>query len=151
MTDAPRHASDSFEQRQAEKLLVAQFSIEIGRPLAPQTIRLDDGSRVDLDAATTELGLLVEAWAHIGPAKPAQVKKVLTDALKLQWVASRLPTRPARLVLLFADTAAAAPFTPTARGWGARAIADGNVDVVVCDIGRDMRETISAAQLRQFR
>ncbi len=75
---------------------------------------------------------------------------MLTDALKLSWIAGHLVPRPAPLVLLMADQAAARPFTGGA-GWGARAIADLGVEVVVVELSSELAATVVAAQARQFR
>ena len=92
----------------------------------------------------------MEAWARLGPPKPAHHKKVLTDALKLTWIAGHLQPRPTRLVLLMADQAAAQPFSGGS-GWGAHAIADLGVEVAVVALPPELAATIMAAQARQFR
>lgn len=126
------------------------LSERLGVDLAPTVVQLDGGTRVELDGADAARSVLVESWARIGPPKPAHHKKVLTDALKLSWVAGRIEPHPARLVLLMGDEAAARPFIAGA-GWGARAIADLGVDVIVVDLPRAVAADVTAAQLRQYR
>ena len=59
--------------------------------------------------------LLVEAWAHQGPPKPAQRAKVLTDAFKLSFAATLHGRRP-RLLLLFTMSRRRHPSAHRARG-----------------------------------
>ncbi|GAA3870368.1 hypothetical protein GCM10022275_19710 [Tessaracoccus defluvii] len=44
--------------------------------------------------ADQQLTTLVECWAHQGPAKVAQKSKLVTDAVKLHWVAQSLSPAP---------------------------------------------------------
>lgn len=144
------HASDSAEQRRADSIMMRLLAERLGVELSPTTIAFDDGVRVEIDGADAARTVLVESWARIGAPKPAQRKKVLTDALKLSWVASKLETRPSQLILLMADPVAARPFTE-GTSWGARAIADLGVDVIVVELPQLEFESITAAQIRQYR
>ncbi len=45
------HQSDSLEQRTAEPLILAGVSKIVGVELAPRSLRLDGGARVDVDGA----------------------------------------------------------------------------------------------------
>lgn len=93
--------------------------------------------------------LLVEAWAHQGPPKPAQKAKVLTDAFKLFFAGTLLSRRP-RLILLFSDESAAAPFR-SLRTWPAAAIRVVGIEVVVVPLPEEERARIREAQRRQYR
>lgn len=145
----PLPAGDSTVQRDAEVFLLAALSQSLNVTLAPTRLMLPDGSYVDVDGVGIEPPILVEAWAHQGPPKGAQTKKVLVDALKLSHIARVLPEQPWRLILLFSDEAAAKPF----RGgsWYAGALRDLNVEIHVVDLEPDLRAEILAAQVRQFR
>lgn len=123
---------------------------QLGVELTPTVLQLDGRTRVELDGADQARTVLVESWARIGSPKPAHHKKVLTDALKLSWVAGQLQPRPHRLVLLMADAAAAQPFVEGS-GWGARAIGDLGVEVVVVDLPAEVTADVAAAQQRQYR
>ncbi len=111
--------------------MLAALSRELDVPLQPRRIRVGE-VRVEVDGADEDLSVLVEAWAHQGSPKPAQRNKVLTDALKLVWVASTLLARP-RLVLCLSDPAAARPFTGS-RSWPAAALRGLDVEVRVVDL-----------------
>lgn len=144
----PAPPGDSREQQDAEAVMVALLADQLGVPLAPRRIELGDGRRVEIDAASEDLTILCEAWAHQGAPKSAQRNKVLTDAFKLAFTA-RAVGAPARLILLLSDEAAAAPFR--GRSWYAAALAEFGVEVEVVDLPAELREQIRAAQVRQFR
>ena len=82
----------------AKAVMVALLADELGLPLAPRRIDLANGRRVEIDAATEDLSVLVEALAHQRPPEAAQRNKVVTDAFKLAFVARVLGTEP-RLIL----------------------------------------------------
>jgi hypothetical protein len=109
------------------------------------------GGRLEVDGGTDDPKntLLVEAWAHQGPPKPAQRAKVLTDAFKLSFAATLLARRP-RLFLLFSDKEAAAPFR-SPRTCPAAAIQEAGIEVIVVDLPDEERARIRDAQRRQYR
>jgi hypothetical protein len=94
------HQSDSSEQREVESLILAGLGPEYG-PLAPLTLALPGGARVDVDGVTPDHSVFVEAFAHQGRMKGSQPKKVAQDALKLITIRRQFPD--ARVVLAFAD------------------------------------------------
>lgn len=155
MTEQPAlHAGDSSEQRRAERLMLDLFQGQVQRPLtAPLVLRTDSGARMEFDAgwlaSEDQHGLLVEAWAHQGPPKAAQKKKIVADALKLAFGATLLPGKT-RLVLLFSDPQAAAPFGPP-RAWSAAAFGAFGIEMVIVELPEQERTLIREAQARQFR
>jgi hypothetical protein len=84
-----------------------------------------------------------------GPPKSAQKAKVLTDAFKLSFAATLLPRRP-RLLLLFSDPEAAAPFR-SPRTWSAAAIRQAGIEVTVVTLPEEERAKLRDAQRRQYR
>lgn len=140
---------DSVEQRDAEALIVAGLSAELGLSLTPRSFALPDRVRVTIDGVADAPTLLVEAWAHQGPPKSAQKAKVVTDALKLLWVDRVLFGGEARKILALADPAAAGHFQ--GRSWMAAAFRDLGVEVRVVTLPAAVRERIRRAQQRQFR
>jgi hypothetical protein len=90
--------------------------------------------------------VLVEAYARIGPLKGGNFHKVARDALKLLTV-RELAAPDARLILLFADEAAAASIGP--RSWLRKAFDEHAIEVHVADIDDALRDTILQAQARQ--
>ncbi len=138
---------DSREQQEAEREMVAALASQLGVALAPRRVEFGSDVRVELDAASDDLSVLVEAWAHQGPVKGAQRYKVLTDAFKLAFVGRELGgTR--RLILLLSDDQAAQKF---AGGWAAAALRQSGVEIVVVDLDQETRQRVRAAQARQYR
>jgi hypothetical protein len=144
----PAPPGDSKEQRDAEAVMVALLADRLAVPLAPRRIDLGEGRRVEIDAASDDLAVLCEAWAHQGAPKGAQRNKVLTDAFKLTFIAKAIGGSP-RLILLLSDEAAAAPFR--GRSWYAAALSELGIEVLVVDLPADLRAQIRVAQIRQFR
>jgi hypothetical protein len=142
-------AGDSREQRHAERVMLELLGERLGVVLKPRRIVLEDGIRVEVDGADDELSVLVEAWAHQGPPKPAQKHKVLSDVLKLLHVAATVPTTP-RLVLCLCDPDAAHHFT-SARSWAARALHNFAIEVSMVELPPDVKAAVVAAQRRQYR
>ena len=147
-----RLAGDSVEQRRAERLMLDLLERQLNCRLErPWRRSLPSGGRLEVDGGTDdpENALLVEAWAHQGPPKPAQRAKVLTDAFKLSFAATLLARRP-RLLLLFSDKEAAGPLRlPRPRPAAERQKAKS--EVVLVDPPGEERARIRDAQRRQYR
>jgi hypothetical protein len=145
----PPCAGDSREQRHAEQVMLELLGHRYGVTFTPRRILLDDGIRVEVDGADTNLTILVEAWAHQGTPKAAQKHKVLADVLKLLHIAATLPVRP-RLVLCLSDGEAAHHFI-TARSWAAHALRGFAIEIAVVELPADVKAAVLAAQHRQYR
>lgn len=144
-------AGSSLEQQAAELLMVQALGVRLHLPLQPRHIDTGEG-RVQVDAADVPDGtptVLAEAWAHQGPLKPAQRHKVLADALKLYWVASKFDPKPA-LYLCLSD-AEAARYFKTGASWAAAALRDLLIHVEVVDLPDEARQAVIVAQRRQWR
>lgn len=137
---APGH---STEQQTAETFMRETLAATLGAALRPARIRLPSGAHVHVDAVSDDPPVLAELWAHQGPPKGAQHKKVLADALKLHHLAGHLAIGH-RLILGLADPAAARDFT-TARTWYADALRTLHIEVLVIDLPDDLRATIRTA------
>ncbi len=101
-----------------------------------------------MDGVSDDPPILVEAWAHQGPPKPGQQHKIMSDAFKLLAVDRHMDENP-RLILLFADDAAAKPFQDGT--WRAEAIKQAGIDICVAELADDIRQGIREAQDRQDR
>jgi hypothetical protein len=147
-----RLAGDSAEQRRAEGLMLDLLEQQLRCRLErPWRRSLQCGGRLEVDGGTDhpDNPLLVEAWAHQGPPKSAQTAKVASDAFKLSFAATLLARRP-RLVLLFSDEEAAAPFRSPGR-WSSAAIQQAGIEVVIVELLDEERAKIREAQRRQYR
>ena len=145
---AKQTAGDSTEQCNAELHMLTELSKQIGHELKPRPVDLPDGHAPRVDGVCDSPFVLCEARAHQGRPKGAQPKKVMADALKLLYI-ERVLDRPARKILLFSDSDAAAPFLGD--GWQAHALRTFDVEVHVVDIDPDVAESVRAAQDRQHR
>lgn len=141
------HPSDSLAQRDAESLMIAAVAASLGVELHP-TVISDRDAKVQIDGATSDLSVLVEAYAHIGPLRGAQPKKFATDAFKLSWIGPRVGATT--LVLAVLDDAAA-NYLRRPNAWLTSAIEDAGITVVLVDVDRDVRAGIEDAQVAQFR
>jgi hypothetical protein len=140
-------ASSHVQQEAEEEILdgvptllggVALEGLKNGR-----RIDLPNGSWVKVDAVAVDESVLVEAFAHIGPMKGGQKRKVALDTLKLRTVADSRDN-PTRLVLAFADQEA----VDSIRGWLRYAIDAAGVETVVVPISDATREKLIAAQAK---
>ncbi len=139
------HQSDSHEQRRAEPLILAGVSAVVGVELAPRSLRLAGGARVDVDGVAPDESVLVEIFAHQGRLRGAQFHKVARDALKL--ITLGRTRTGCRLIVAFADSDAAA--CVSARSWLAEALRTWGVEVFVVEIDEDVRAGLRSAQVRQ--
>lgn len=143
-----RPPGDSQEQRDAEAVMVAALAQRLGVELRPRALTLPDGERIELDAASDDLTVLCEAWAHQGAAKSAQKHKLLADAFKLTLAARVVGGNP-RLFLLLSDEQACKHLR--GRSWANAALREFGIELQVVELSDDIRSRIRAAQDRQFR
>lgn len=99
------HASDSAEQRAIEREILAALEVLDGvrftaAPPALGGLQLDGYAGGDVP-------LLVEVFAHVGPSKPGQRKKITHDMAKLLLAERRLGVA-CRKVVAVIDAAAVA-------------------------------------------
>lgn len=100
-------------------------------------------STVELDGASEDRCVLVEAFARVGRLKGAQLHKVSTDALKLVALGGEYPG--ARRIVVFASEKAAASVV----GWRAEVLASHGIETLVCPLDSAATAEIVAAQERQ--
>jgi len=147
-----RAASCSDAQQLAERLMIAEFSRELGRTLGATTIPIGT-ARVEVDGFHRDAArvTLVEVWAHVGKAKPAQRNKVLGDMLKLALVSSVLRRSYSGLkvesYLVFADVAAAN--VVNGKGWASLAAKEFEVEARVIALSAEVIGAIKDAQKKQ--
>jgi hypothetical protein len=143
-------AGDSAEQRAAEEAMLQLLGRELGVTLKKRRLTADGGAWIEVDGFSDQPPVLVEAWAHQGPLKPAQKAKVITDVLRLAWAeATFLPG--AKKILLFSDEEAAGRFRPGRNTWSGAAVAHFGVEIRVVTLPDQMRAAVRHAQRRQSR
>jgi hypothetical protein len=139
-------------QKQAELAALAALSQVIGRSLQGKRL-LIEGCTLDVDGfnETDQQITLVEVWAHIGSAKPAQKDKVLKDILKLTLLMRLFErNRPRCTVesyLLFIDDEAARHLQGSS--WAAAALREFNIHTKVVPIDTHLRDAVQQAQVLQ--
>ena len=141
------HASDSAVQLAAEPLMVQAVAAKIGVPLAKTRLPIADGVECEVDGASADGTVLVEAFARQGAMRGAQPKKVSEDAFKLVTLAKG--RTDVKLILAFADELAAK--SVLGRSWKAEALRVWGIEVLVVELPEDVRAGIHEAQVRQFR
>ena len=142
-------AGNSQEQRLAEGHMLAALGKRLGLTLAPRRIFHPSGARVEIDGADAGLSVLVECWAHQGPAKVAQKNKLVVDATKLNWIAKSLDPAPERLILCVSDPAAVGHLSGVS--WQAQAIKEMGVEIEIVSLEPSVVSALNAAQKRQYR
>lgn len=141
------HVGDSAVQRVAEPLMVEAVAKVIGVPLAKKRLPLAHGVQCEVDGVSADGKVLVEAYAHQGTMRGAQLKKISEDAFKLVTLARGRPGM--RLIVAFADELAATSFL--GKSWRAEALRIWSVEVLVIELHDDVRDDLRDAQVRQFR
>lgn len=139
----------SHEQRDAQDVMLELLGERLGVTLLPRRLTLPSGTSPEVDGVSADCAVLVECWAHQGPAKGGQRYKLVNDATKLAWIAKLLNPTPERLILCVSDELAVAHLRGTS--WQGAAIRDLGVEIEVVDLPADLSETIRAAQKRQYR
>ena len=139
------HQSDSLEQRTAEPLILAGVSKIVGVELAPRSLRLDGGARVDVDGVAPDESVFVEVFAHQGRLKGAQFHKVARDALKL--ITLGRSRAGSKLIIAFGDPDAAACITGAS--WLSEALSSWEIEVLIVDLDDSVRAGLRDAQVRQ--
>ncbi|MDQ7991834.1 MAG: hypothetical protein AAGC63_02235 [Propionicimonas sp.] len=140
---------DSSEQTMAEGRMLVALGKRLGLALSPRRLFHPSGARVEIDGADNNLTVLVECWAHQGPAKVAQKNKLVVDATKLNWIASALDPKPARLILCVSDPAAVGHLSGVS--WQAQAIRELGVEIEIVSLEAPVVAALIAAQKRQYR
>jgi hypothetical protein len=138
-----KHASDSSVQIAAEATILTALTKAIGIPLT-QGVTLPVGAaHVRPDGVAADESVFVEVFAHIGKLKGGQRHKAPPHALKLLAIRETRPN--ARLILAFADDAAAASVS----GWRAETLRANGIEIHMVSLSAEDRAKIEAAQARQ--
>ena len=89
----------------------------------------------------------VEVFAHVGPCKPGQQRKLSRDMTKLLLAERRLG-KPCRKVIVVGDAAAVGHLS---KGWDGEFAREFGIELLVVDVGEDVRRALLTAQERQRR
>jgi hypothetical protein len=139
------HPSSSAVQQAAETALLAEAETRLGVRFGDALLCL---SGLKLDGfADGDRPVCVEVFAHVGPCKPGQKKKLSRDMTKLL-LAERRVGKPCRKVIVVGDPAVVGHF---AHGWDGEFAREFGIELLVVELGEVHRRTIRAAQERQRR
>jgi hypothetical protein len=114
--------------------------------LAPASVRLENGTEVQIDGIDKSRRVLCEVYAHIGTMKGSQPDKVATDMLKLILVEPKHGRRW-RKILCFADKEAMSRFS--GKSWLAEAVQMFHFELELATLPRKARIKVARAQRRQ--
>ena len=139
------HPSASDDQQRAEGIILSALAARLGVALAPRSLFLEGGSRVDVDGVAADDSVFVEVYAHQGRLRGGQFHKVARDALKL--ITLNRCGHDARLILVLGDDEAVA--CVTAKSWLSEALRVWGIEVLPAEMDDPMREALRGAQARQ--
>ncbi len=147
MTSPSEHLSSSTVQTQAEKAIIAALAASRGIDLIcrPPKIALSKGGHIEVDGATRDRSVVVEAYARQGKLKGAQPKKIAQDILKLALLKREVGWENAEAIVAFASDDARESIT----GWLRQAAETFDVQLEVVDLSQGLRDQIMRAQSRQ--
>jgi hypothetical protein len=113
--------------------------------LEPGKISITDRVTIEVDAATADRLVVVEAYARQGKLKGAQPKKIAQDILKLALLKQQPGRERTAAIIAFASQEAHHSIS----GWLRQAAKVFDIDLVVVDIDPELRQQILEAQRRQ--
>ncbi|WP_045745335.1 MULTISPECIES: hypothetical protein [Actinoplanes] len=108
-----------------ERAMLLALTDTFGVTLRPRSLDLGDGTRLEIEGADEDFGLLVQMVGNQGAFRSPHRNKVMADMFKLTWLrTTRFPE--SRIVLCVSETVAQV-FTPS--GWTTRAARDLGIEV----------------------
>jgi hypothetical protein len=148
MPPPQEHRSSSAVQTLAEAQIVAALAAERQLELItkPGEITLSGGVSIEVDAATADERVVVEAYARQGKLKGAQPKKIAQDILKLALLKREPGREQTDAIIAFASQEA----RDSISGWLRQAARTFNIELVLVDIPPELRAQILLAQSRQI-
>jgi hypothetical protein len=125
--DAEERGWRRFGPDTIERAMLLALSDELGVELRPRSIDLGDGTRLEIEGADEECGLLIQMVGNQGTFRSLHRNKVMADMFKLTWLRTSMFPH-SRIVLCVSETVAQV-FTPA--GWTTRAARDLGIEVML--------------------
>ena len=141
------HPSDSTPQRLAEVAALSALEVQLGFPVQGESLKLGDDCSANVDGINLEHHFICEVFSRIGKLQAAQVEKVASDILKLNFIEGRLGGIWRKSICFIDETAAN---TLRNRSWLAAVARTDHIEVIVAAVPLNILETVKAAQARQF-
>lgn len=147
MTVDSEHPGNALVQMRAEAEIIDALADarRIKLVKKPPKIELAGGVHIEVDAATLDEGIVVEAYAHQGTLKGGQRKKIAQDVLKLALLKAQPGRTGTTAIIVFASQDA----HDSISGWVLQAAKTFDVNLAVVDIPDTLRADILRAQTRQ--
>jgi hypothetical protein len=140
-----KHQSDSSEQQTAQEFMLNGLEKNLGICFDPEaTLPIEVG--VQPDAIDPDNKVIVEAYAHIGKVKGAQLHKIKGDILKLAFIEKKIGSGWRKIMCFASDEAAK---YVQGESWVAEAARVFGVEIRVVNLPLEQRENVMSAQKRQ--
>jgi hypothetical protein len=143
-----RNPSDSSEQQQAHKEILELLNKTQKLNLVSRKLLIGD-TLFQSDGYSDEPPILCEIYSRIGEMKVAQFNKIGKDILKMLLI-EKMQNKIFRKLIVFADEEAARSFT-SGESWYSKVKDYFDIEIIVIDIPNELRESLIAAQKRQYR
>jgi hypothetical protein len=125
--------------------MVAWLVGRLGLTLAPRSLRLGNGGRLEIDAASDEPPVLCTAWVHRDDLRPVEQARLISEAFKLI-AARRLLGDHYRLILLVCCEQVARHLRAQ-RTWHLPALTAEGIEVIAADLTRDNASHVPTPQV----
>ena len=142
------HPSDSSEQQQAHKEILAVINEKYNLKLEDRKVLIDN-ILFQVDGYSEEPPILCEIYSRIGKMRVSQTNKVVKDILKMLLI-EKMQNKKFRKIIAFADEEAARFFTG-GESWYSKIKENFDIEILVIEIHGELKESILAAQKRQYR
>ena len=142
------HPSDSSEQQQAHKEILALVNDKFNLQLEDRKVLIDN-VLFQVDGYSEEPPILCEIYSRIGKMRVAQTNKVVKDILKMLLI-EKMQNQKFRKIIVFADDEAAQPFM-TDESWYSKVKVNFDIEISVVGVSKELKESIEIAQKRQSR
>jgi hypothetical protein len=142
--------SDSSVQREIETIVREKLANKFSCQFNTEPLKIDEGIFVEIDAYNEEEKILIEIYAGIDSVKPGQLKKVMTDAYKLNFVEKRLELRGCKKILCFVDDKVRSYFD-SEKNWYSLSLREFGIITEIVNLSEVEYAKLKEAKKKQFR
>lgn len=143
-----KHPSDSSEQQQAHEVILSLINKKYNLNLVSKKLLLGE-VLFQVDGYSENPPIFCEIYSRVGEMKVAHYNKISKDILKMLLI-EKLTGKQFRKIIAFADEETASPFL-RGESWYSKVSDNFDIDIIIIDIPTDLKETLIAAQRRQYR
>jgi hypothetical protein len=142
--------SDSSVQREIENIVRVELENRLGYQLKTEPLEVANGIFVEIDAYNEEEKILIEIYAGIDSVKSGQLKKVMTDAYKLNFVEKRLEWKGCKKILCFVDDKVRSYFD-SEKNWYSLSLKEFGIITEIVNLSEVEYVKLKEAKKKQFR